>query len=271
MKKFLLPAFMAFALAFFVGCSDDDDNNPTSNDDSTYSLPATIFDLSKITGGSFTQVRTDSTNTEISDTKETGTFTVSGDTTINSLTGKIFTFQFANAETSADPELYLVSKDTNDFYVSSSVINNVVKILSPNSAINLPFTLPDTIIKIADRNNTQWNAYEKSFTDFSVTEFSGQKVTADGKLTLKCTRGTSSDETLNGVTTHSQIFNCVISFTGTISLDPSNVRTLTSLIQFRFTDNQGITYKYVPFSNFDVSIVSFPCYGLKWNSTIITQ
>lgn len=56
MKKFLIPAFMAFVLAFFAGCSDDDDNNPVTP--STTSLPAALFDMSGITGGTFTQTRT---------------------------------------------------------------------------------------------------------------------------------------------------------------------------------------------------------------------
>lgn len=85
--------------------------------------------------------------------------------------------------------------------------------------INLPFVLPDTIIKIGDRVNSSWTAFQKTFTNFKVVEYLGQAVTANGNLTVKFTRGTAADITYNGSTNHTQVFNCIITFNGTISLD----------------------------------------------------
>ena len=262
MKKFLLPAFMAFVLAFFVGCSDDDDDNPVSPSDST-TLPSALFDLTKLAAGTFTQTRTDSTNSELAETLINGTYSVK-DTTVNSLAGKVFTYLYDDSAKTTNREFFLVSKDTNEFYASSSLINNIVKTLSPNPMINLPFVLPDTIIKVGDRKSTQWTAFEKTFTDFKVVDYLGKQVTANGKLNVKFTRGTAADITTDGVTNHTQIFNCIITFSGTISLDPNTTKNLTSLIQFRFANNKCIDYKYVPYSSFDISVGTFPINGIKF-------
>lgn len=263
MKTFMKAIFIALPFALMVGCSDDDDNTivPPTND--FLALTHNYFDYSNVLGGSFREFRTDVNNGEVDGTEVSGTFNYDKDTLVNGKTARLY-IRTENSGDAEYREYSYMTLDSNEYYINSGALNDIVYTISAGTGlqINLPFILPDMMIKIGDRKNTSWTSFTQDFNNFEVTNYAGTSVTASGNLTVKGTRGQAEIISTETSKEYSQYFNILITFDGTISLDPATKRTLIAYFSYKFTEGKGITKVSVPFSTFDIMTgLSYPLNG----------
>lgn len=258
--------FIALPFALMVGCSDDDDNTVVSPSDDSSTLTHNYFDFSNVSGGTFREFRTNANAAEVDGTEVSGSFNYEKDTLVNGKTARLYV-RTENSGNTEYREYSYMTADSNEYYINSGALNDIVYTISAGTGlqINLPFILPDMMLKIGDRKNESWTSFTQDFDNFEVTNYLGTSVTASGNLTVKGTRG----QTESTSTENSQYFNILITFDGTISLDPNTKRTLIAYFSYKFTEGKGITKVSVPFSTFDVMTgLSYPLNGFTRTITL---
>lgn len=263
-KNTILTAFLALAL---ISCSDDSTSTPqtpvvTKITNNYFG----ILDVSRVT---FRQVRINADNSEVSNTLQEGVMEYMKDTTVFSFNSRLYTKVIQTPSEVKSSEIYHMTADSNEFRIHSASINNVVKLMVPNmgSTVALPFSLPDTLVKIGDRVNNEWNIYSKPFTNFEVT--SG--IFANGTLTVKGKRGVAGKTTIEGTQVNTQEFIITFVFSGTYQMGETGSPASINLpieLHYVFGENKGIVAYSIPYSILPI-LIDMPVQGFKYQATSI--
>lgn len=263
MKKTIYALSIMIAIVFLGACSDDS----TSTVQETPKLKKNYFGISEVNKVTFRQMRTNADSSEVENTVHEGVMEYVKDTSVWSLNSRLYTKVLHDTTDKISSEIYYTPSDSNEFRIHSAAINEVVKLMVPNIgvAVELPFTLPDTMVKIGDRLNNEWNIYSKQFTNFPV--MSG--IFANGTLTVKGKRGVAGTTTIEGIQVNTQEFIVSFVFSGSYTMSgqaqPINIPIE---LHYVFGEDKGIVGYYIPFTTLPI-LTGMPIAGFKYQAISI--
>ena len=270
MKKTIYALSIMIAMAFLGGCSDDSTSTPTPENTK---LTSNFFGLSNINRVVFRQVRTNADSSEVANTVQEGVLEYVKDTTVWALNSRLYTKVLHGVTEKITSEIYNMSADSNEFRIHSASINEVVKLMVPSVGleVELPFTLPDTMVKIGDRVNKEWNIYSKPFTNFPVMS----SILANGTLTVKGKRGAAGTDTIEGTQINTQEFIITFVFSGTYQVGPTGMPTDINLpieLHYVFGENKAIVAYYIPYTTLPIlTQTGMPIAGFSYKAQTIER
>lgn len=264
MKKTIYALSIMIAMAFLGACSDDSTSTPAPENTKLIKNFFGITDVSRVV---FRQVRTNADASEVANTVKEGVMEYVKDTSVWALNSRLYTKVLHGETEKITSEIYYTPADSNEFRIHSASINEVVKLMVPNMgmAVELPFTIPDTMVKIGDRVNKEWNIYSKQFTNFPV--MSG--IFANGTLTVKGKRGVAGTTTIEDIQVNTQEFIVSFVFSGSYTMSgQAQPINLPIELHYVFGENKGIVAYYIPYTTLPI-LGGMPVSGFKYKATSI--
>lgn len=268
MKKTIYALSIVIAMVFLGACSDDSTSTPTPENTK---LTKNFFGISDVSRVTFRQVRTNADTSEIANTVKEGVMEYVKDTTVWSLNSRLYTKVMNNDTEKITSEIYNMSADSNEFRIHSASINEVVKLMVPESTssitVDLPFTLPDTMVKIGDRINKSWDIYSKVFTNFTISKTFN--VLATGTLTVKGKRGAIGTTTIEGTKINTQEFILTFVFDGSYTMS-GQVQPINIPIELHyvFGEGKGLVAYSIPFTTLPI-LGGMPIAGFSYKAQTI--
>jgi hypothetical protein len=120
-------------------------------------------------------------------------------------------------------------------FMHSDGINQIFAKINQQSAITLPFSLPNQWIVLADFERSSWAVYDTTFKNYEIKN--GVKV--DFTFKIDGQKGTTKDITVEDKTYKSQEFKLVFSGEFNLSLLPAQKRTYQIFVHYWFGENAG--------------------------------
>lgn len=258
MKKVILALPIAVSMLFMTSCSDDSSSTKTQPDPlATYTLANHNFNLTDAKTVTFEEYFTRSFQDTIAPySTQSGNIKYTKDTTINNIPAQIFTKTVVRDEINPNivtREIYQVSADANQFFVHSSTINSLVAKMVPGALIELPFQLPDMMVKVGDRVNETWTIDTKQITDFEVQNNIGP-VMGNGTVTVSGKRGALSKVSIDNKDIAAQEFIITFKWNGTIAYvtDPASSLEVSVDLHLLLGEGKGIISYWMPYRLLDL-------------------
>jgi hypothetical protein len=130
-----------------------------------------------------------------------------------------------------------------------------------------PFTFKEQWVKVADKNDEDWKAYEDNLDNFEAP----MGISISGKILITGEKGGSKQFTIDKKNLNTTEFILTVNFTGSATLPEVPIPLTISIerkIYLYFADGVGLVYQKMPPNKTSFAITSM---NLPGSETILTK
>lgn len=136
------------------------------------------------------------------------------------------------------------------FYMHSDFINQVTKTMLKNLPAELPLTLEDMWVKVADYKSNLWLINKDTIPPTEIVT----GVTINGTFTISGEKGITKSITVNSKSFTAQEFKLIFKFEGYVNLIPGVPQTFTITVHSWFDKKVGILLQTYDESRFAIGL-----------------